>query len=746
MGALLFAGAEYDALGADERAALDALFETVRVAAGALLFRRGDPGDCMYVIRRGRFRVTGATPAGAEFHLEDVEAGAWVGEMAVITGQPRTATLTALEDGEVVRLTRAGFERIAERYPAVAERFKAGAVPHLQRFQLIHLFEQLFGVSDPQAFRELEACVEWRRVAAGEVLLRQGEPSDALYAVVTGRLRALIADAEGNERAVREIGAWSTVGELGLLAALPRSATVLAVRDSEVVRLERSLFQGFVRKHPEALMKVAAIVAARLAGSGAATDHLARPVAEAPGAALTIAVVRLSPAAEAAALPRAAAHRLAAQGETLLLDARAFDERYGRPGAALVAVDDPLSFAVEVWLREMESRLRYLVLDGGAEWSPWLERCVRSADRIVLVAAAGDDATPGALEKRIAALRLPTRRELVLLHPAGQEAPAGAERWLAARAVDAHHHLRAGDAGDEERLARRLSGRGVGVVFGGGGARGMAHIGAIRALEEAGIRPDVIGGTSIGALLGATYAVHGSHDRLPALAETFSSPQKIFDRTLPLTSLMRGGKVLRLLQAVYGERTLENLWQPMFTVSTNLTRAGANVHETGPVWLAVRKSMSIPGVFPPVLHEGDVIVDGAVVNNFPVDLMAERADVGTVIGVNVAPAVDKVKTYRFGLELSGWRILWGRVNPWAKKVRAPSLVGSILRAQEIGSVMALRASLHHVDLLIEPPVAGFSMNAYQRHAELAAAGYAAAQAALAQWQAAPVRRTRGGAD
>ena len=165
---------------------------------------------------------------------------------------------------------------------------------------------------------------------------------------------------------------------------------------------------------------------------------------------------------------------------------------------------------------------------------------------------------------------------------------------------------------------------------------------------------------------------------------------------------MSGGKVLRLMKSLYGDRAIEDLWTPFFSISTNLTRARVDVDRRGPLWRAVRKSMSIPGVFPPIIEDGDVIVDGGVVDNFPVERMASRADCGTVIGVNVAPAVDKVKPYRFGPELSGWQVLRGRVLPWAKKMRAPSLVGSLLRTQEINSVMALRSGLRFVDLLVEP--------------------------------------------
>jgi predicted acylesterase/phospholipase RssA/CRP-like cAMP-binding protein len=727
-GALLFDYPEYDALPSDDRAAIDALVSTVLVPAGKTIFHRGDSGDAMFVVKSGRLRITGATPSGAEVTLAEIGPRDWAGEIAVLTGQPRSATLTAIVDGELVRLPRSGFDEIARRYPDVALRLTAEIGPRIRRAQLLRVWEDLFGITEPAAFRELEEAVEWRRVPAGEVLIRQGEPSDAMYVVVTGRFRTVVRGPDGSDVAVRETGAFRTVGELGLLTDMPRSATVLALRDSEVIRLPRESFRSFALKHPEALLKVASLVAERQMNGHGPRIRASGPESS-PGG-LTFAILALTPSAQTAALGRTLAERLGALGDTLALDAAGFEERHGRLGGAQTPLSGPLSLAIDVSLRELEDRTRHLLLDAGTEWSVWTERCLRRADRILLVADATASPAPGAIEERLAALNLPARKELVLVQPPEASEPRGTPAWLSGRDLADHHHVRLGNRRDEERLARRLAGRGVGLVLGGGGARGVAHVGVIRALEEAGVAVDLVGGTSMGAVVAAGYALHGSSAPLLALAETFASPKNIYDRTLPLVSLMAGAKVLRLMKSLYGERAIEDLWTPFFSISTNLTRARIDVDTRGPLWRAVRKSMSIPGVFPPIIEDGDVIVDGGVVDNFPVERMASRPDCGTVIGVNVAPAIDKVKPYRFGPALSGWQVLRGRVLPWAKKLRAPSLVGSLLRTQEINSVMALRSGLRFVDLLVEPTVDQFRLNEYDRHAELIAAGYDAGKKAM----------------
>lgn len=739
-GSLLLDADELATLSVDERTAVEAAVSRIRVRAGETVFRRGEPGDALYVVARGRFRVTGATPSGAEVALGEIGARDWVGELAVVTGQPRTATLTALEDGELVRLPREDFDALALRCPRVAARLTAQIGPRLRRTQLLRVWEELFGITDPAQFRELEDVVEWQRVAAGDVLLRQGEPGDAMYVVVTGRLQAAVRTPDGRRIVLREVGAFRTVGELGLLTSMPRSATVIALRDSEVLRLRREDFQAFALRHPEALLKVAALVAERQMNRRSAAGRVSSPGTE--GAGLTVAVLSLSRSPGVSSLVQSLPGRLASLGETLLLDDAAFDERTGRPGASRTPVSDPLGLALEVSLRELEERTRYLLLHSGAEWTAWTERCVRRADRVLLVADATESPAPGAVEARLAGLGLPARKELVLVHPAGTAEPAGTARWLAVRDLADYHHVRAGHLPDEERLARRVAGRAVGLVLGGGGARGVSHVGVIRALEEEGMPIDLVAGTSMGSVVAAGYALHGASEPLVSLAETFASPKKIYDRTLPIVSVMAGRKVLRVLRSLYGERAIEDLWRPFFSISANLTRARVDLDERGPLWRAVRKSMSIPGVFPPVIEDGDVVVDGGVVDNFPVERMAARADCGKVVGVNVAPAIDKVKPYRFGPALSGWQVLSSRILPWRKPLRAPSLVGSILRTQEINSVMAIRSGLHLVDLLVEPAVGHVRMHEYHRHRELIAAGYAAAKAALPGLRAAAAAESR----
>jgi predicted acylesterase/phospholipase RssA len=252
----------------------------------------------------------------------------------------------------------------------------------------------------------------------------------------------------------------------------------------------------------------------------------------------------------------------------------------------------------------------------------------------------------------------------------------------------------------------------------------------LRALEEAGVRIDVIGGTSMGALVGGSYAIDHGYAEMVDYAKNSSSRKQLIDLTLPLTSFSASRKVTKLYQHMFGDIQIEDLWRPYFCVSSNLTRAEPMIHSEGSLWAAVRASSAIPAIFAPVQHSnGDVLVDGGVMNNLPIDVMRQRRDVGHVIGINVIPAREKMRNYCFGPSISGWDILWRRINPFAQKLRAPSLFGSLMRTVEINDAYRMKPPTFQcvADLLIQLPLEQFRTLDFDSYAAIIECGYQATQ-------------------
>jgi len=251
---------------------------------------------------------------------------------------------------------------------------------------------------------------------------------------------------------------------------------------------------------------------------------------------------------------------------------------------------------------------------------------------------------------------------------AGQ--PSDTARWLAHSAVADHHHLRDGHPEDMARLARMVTGTGYGLVLGGGGPRGFAHLGVLRALEEAGVPIDVVGGTSIGALMGAISAL-GMDDaeRVARAVTAFTRSGRLVSPTLPLVALSSGRRVDRLLAEHLGPAMIEDLPQRFFCVSANLTTAEEVIHERGPLWPAVRASLSLPGIFPPVYADGHLLIDGGALDNVPVEVMRARVGNGCVIAVDLSPEMEPMTAVPFGPGLSGWRR--GRCPAWSTSSAGP---------------------------------------------------------------------------
>ena len=697
----------------------------VALAAGQTLFRQGDPGDSMYLVERGLLEVRVHAADGTTQVLDRLDSGAGVGEMALLTGRPRTADVVAVVDSHLLRITKAGFDRLIERHPAAASGFALAIAPRIKRLQLAGILVRLFGDLDPAALHAMQDQLPWRRLADGEVLFQEGEIGTSMYLVVNGRLQVVLpASGEEKERVVGEIGAGETVGEYALLTDDVRSATIYATRDTDVVEMTRPVFEALTREHPRAMAEVARIIVQR-------QKRALRPELIDRPEALTLAAFPAGPdGAPLADFAQQLQDSLAAFGPTALFTSDTFDAAYGKPGAAQTEPDDVLSIVLNSWLQEQERHYDHILFVADAEWSRWTERCLAQADRILLVGRAGANPQPGPMEH---VCNPRTRKELVLLHPATAAEPSGTLPWLVNREVVAFHHVRQGDPTHWQRLARRLTGRAVGAVLSGGAARGLAHIGVVRALDEAGQPVDIIAGTSMGALMGAMWARGVTPAEGMALAERMANPRTLLDRTFPYTSVMASRKITNVAHELFGERQIEDLWRPFFCVSTNLSVAAPVVHERGPLWRAVRASIALPGVFSPVLNENnEILVDGGVMNNFPLDVMAERYELGCLIGSNVSPHREQPYPHPFGESISGWQVLWSRINPFGKPIRVPTLAGTMLRTVEVNSLYQRRTVEQLADVLIEPDVREFNFLDFAAYRELEQRGYEAARAALVE--------------
>ena len=592
-----------------------------------------------------------------------------------------------------------------------------------------------FAALDEATRSELAGRLEPVHVPAGQVIFRQGDAGDGLYLVVSGRLRVSVAgDIPGDDpdRMLYDLGRGAIVGEMALLTDRPRAATVHAVRDSDLLLLRVSSFTSLMERSPALVTGMIRLLVDRLL----AVDQLLildRPQAPPPGG-HTIAVACAGRNARAAALVAGQlAAQLARAGSVFRVDADVVARQLG-PNAAQASPGDSGRAELIGWLHGIERTHDRVIYQPDAEDTAWSRLCLSQSDVVLLVASATDDPAIGAVEARALATSS-LRCELALVHPADLAPPLAAASWLARRPVADHHHLRADRPGDVARLARMITGTGCGLVLGGGGARGLAHLGVIRALEEAGVPINVVGGTSIGAIMAALCA-RGLDDseRVRRVIHIARTGRRLVTPTLPLIAFSAGRRVDQILTEHLTSVPIEDLPLGFFCVSASLTRAEAVIHERGPLWTAVRASLALPGIYPPVYADGDLLIDGGAVDNLPVDVMRDRVGTGSIIAVDVTSETEPLTVAPYGPGLSGWRVLGRRLNPFTPAHPVPGIAEILNRSTGLSQVRHRRAALDdaRVDLVLHPPVARLRTLDFNGGIALIDAGHRYAADALAK--------------
>ena len=562
----------------------------------------------------------------------------------------------------------------------------AGLIEDVPEFSM-----PLWAGLDPVARLELQAEIQRVVLPGGEILFREGDPADALYMLVSGALGVSVQGDHGEQRRIARISPPETIGEMALISNAPRSATVTALRDSVLLKLTRSAFERLAGRWPSVMLYLSKLLADRLR----ATTR-SQPVTFTPA---TFAIVPVT------------------QGVAVADFAHAFLQEMRRShGAGVAMIDAMPAHEDESWLYRFEAGRERVIYMASEPSGPWTERCIRHADHVMLVARPGEPLACEA-EALTGAASSWRRHDLVLLQKPDAARPASAHPSLNRLLVDQRLQVRQNNLPDLQRLIRTSSGRAVGLVLAGGGARGFAHLGAIQALHEHGFPVDLVGGTSIGAVMAATCAIQiGLDEARDLMTEAFVRNPPLNDYTLPLIALVRGRKVDARLMEHFGNCNIEDLWLPFFCVSSTLTTGTAHVHRQGTLWRALRASLAIPGLLPPVVEPDGVLVDGAMMNNMPADVMADLQR-GPVLGIDVARDV----AFRSPGDEE-------KKAPWLRRIlglpaNAPDIVSLLYRSATVSSDAQTLKARAHAALVIHPPLAEVPLRGWEQFEKVVAIGY-----------------------
>lgn len=548
------------------------------------------------------------------------------------------------------------------------------------------------------------------RVPAGGWLFREGDQGDALYVVRTGRLDVLQGDI-----VIRVLAAGAALGELALLTGGERSASVRARRETEVLKLGREEF-GALLGDPAFAVALTRSLGEQLRRTAVAAAPVSRSARV-----ITVAALHsgLAPGV-AARVAEVVRRTLAGLGLSVEL-MRGVD----------VDASADLDFDAAAYGRMLDRAERahdhVVLLAEGSDDPEWERFCLRQGDRVVgLVDPSSHSPGP----RRVAVT------DLVFVNRVPRA--AFLTPWLDAVAPEAHHQVDPGPRFDDcvGRLARRLAGRSYGLVLSGGGARGLAHIGVVRALAEAGVVVDRMGGTSMGSFVAGLAGLGLTASEMVDVAREELADRKPFaDYTVPRHALIKARRAEAMLLRVFGHRRVEELDRPFFSISADLLSGEEVVHRRGPVAVAVGISMCLPGLVPPVVSGDQLLVDGGVLNNLPVDVMASTGE-GPVIAVDVMrkPGAPTAKAK----SRPGRGAAAKKPSPFgmfsADDV-LPSLVDTLARSTVIGSQRRADANRAAAQMVIAPDLQDVGLLEWKRIDAIIDRGYAAASAALSELRA-----------
>ncbi|XP_071517235.1 neuropathy target esterase sws isoform X2 [Panulirus ornatus] len=715
------------------------------IPAGSFLMKQDSMKEAalVYILLGSLIVSQHAHDGVGDVQLFTAYPGDLVGGLSVLSGDPSLFTVRAKHTTRIASITKETFFAIIKETPEV----------------VLHVANTVIRRMSPFV-RQIDFALDWEHLESGRALYKQGQPTDSTYIVLSGRLRSVITHKDGRKEVVAEYGKGDLVGIVELLTQTDRSTTVMAVRDSELAKLSEGLFNIIKLKYPVVMTRLIKLLGQRLLGSWKSTSRasLGLNIEQRPSQSnySTVAIVPISEDVPLSQFTLELYHSLLSIGPAVRLTSEYVVRSLGTS-----IWESANEYQLISWLGHIEDQHRVTLYQCDASFTVWTQRCIRQADVILSVGLADSEPQMGKIEKHVEKMAVRTQKVLILLHREDGPPPSGTVRWLNMRSwCQSHHHIRARKwmfqkrptakiieyysekvfttqpnvHSDFSRLARLLTGTSVGLVLGGGGARGAAHIGMIKAIKEVGVPIDMVAGVSIGAFIGALYCLEKDITRVTQKAREWSMKmtsiwRMALDLTYPEVSMFSGAGFNKLIHDALGDTNIEDLWLPYFTLTTDITDSAARIHTHGVVWRYVRASMSIAMLVPPIPDpvDGHLLVDGCYINNVPGDVMRNKWSVSNILAIDVGSQYETQFT-NYGDCLSGWSVLFRRVFPFKyffrKELRVPNLYEIQSRLSYVSCIRQLE-ELKGSDYCeyIRPPIDKYQTLQFGSFDEIKEVGY-----------------------
>ncbi|PJZ68145.1 cyclic nucleotide-binding protein [Leptospira perolatii] len=721
-------------------------FEVQRIPSGRVLVRTDRPSAKMFFLLEGICEEFVSKSKSETSFLTEIGPGSHFGEAGFFGWPEGGLGIRTKVQVRVASVSKLSWKRLSEKIPEALETFCSRLKSHRyfrmaavrpdpkELFNFLSSLEILFHF-DRKRVIELQNYMQWLYVPGGERLIHQGDPGNSLFIIVSGRFRFVIEDEKGERISEGEFGKGDIIGEMSLLTGEPRSASVYAVRSGQVIRISRDGFRKFISRSPDALFRITETIARRLTEKTRGGGETGRKVH-------TIALVPVTRNFPLKDFSNKLSNALKAFGSSLIATKEKFEKYHSYKASkkkeVLFDIPDILS-----WLNGLEREYDKVIFEVDHEDTLWVETCLRQADRILFLIEPGnpiEDTSHAWKVLRGSSLSETVRESIFYLENEFSNWSILEEYYKEFQGQ--RHFVRKNRSGEFERVARRMEGKAVGIALSGGGAKGFAHLGFLRSIQEQGIPVDLIGGTSAGSIMAGLFAMgFDFEEMLRLIREIWIRGKLTRDYSIPFISILTGGKYSRAIREFFGERKIETLWIPFLAVACNLTKSEPVVFEKGEIWKAIRASTSIPGIFPPFYDNGSLYVDGGLWDNLPGSaLRTKGADIliSVDLGAGAQPGKDiaygSMVSSRFpGEGPSAIQLLMNGFLPMERRSQYPHIGEILMRSLLLSSRNNLKRTKESSDIFVEIPAREFSTFDWDDYLRLYELGYETSQKNVKEW-------------
>ncbi|OAF69797.1 hypothetical protein A3Q56_02456 [Intoshia linei] len=675
--------------------------------------------------------------------------------LSIISSEPSLFTLKCDSDCELATINKKSFYKMIIQNPNL----------------FVNLSNMAMGNFQPIIW-QMDYAFDLKFIHSGKSIYQQSQKSEMIYSIISGKVRCILcgnnsnsiilpSDIEKNSR--RIIGEFKHGDILGLpeyLLNTHHKNTCVAVRDTELAVMSGHTLNYIRSAYNVSLDRIAYLLGQQVVMKSShvrLNEDLTIPKIH------TVALLPMAKNVPITGLALELQHSLLNYGSTLRLSREVIKFRLG-----LSILEETSQHRLSAWLAHQEENSRTVIYECNyTSDSRWNRICLRQADIVLFVVNnLQDSISLTEMDLFFKNENIRALKHLVILYKPNSLKPSRTGQWLESRPWCTNfHHIRvpqrvyklkskkmlylykdihtetANVKSDCSRLARFITGNSIGLVLGGGGARGAAHLGIIKILEENDIPIDMVGGVSIGSLIGATYCMESNRSLMYLLLQEWFLVgsklwYKIIDLTYPIVSLFTGHVFNWSLRKIFHSKRIEDLWIPFFCVSTDLTSSKIRIHRQGPLWQYVRASMTLSGYLPPLCDpsDGHMLVDGGYVNILPVDIMRTYG-MRKIIAVDVGAEHDTDFT-DYGSELSGWWLLFKRLFSGivGKKVKILGMAEIQTRLTYVCCVQSLCNIKEMPDCLyLRPPIQKFGTLQFSLMDAITDIGYDYAKPLIEHW-------------